>query len=257
MKIVLLGAGNVAFQLSSILIEKQLHIIQIYNRNIEHARQLVQGHIVDCTNNIHEIKQDADIYIMCIADDGIAELASKLSTHLRHKLVVHTSGACSSHLLEPYFDNYGVFYPLQTFTMAFRPDFTKIPILITGNSASSIDTLCFVANKISTKWSIIDDKQRLLYHLSAVIANNFTNHLFAKSFQLLKDHDLSFEMLLPLIEETVRKIHFVDPAIIQTGPAKRGDIHTIQAHLDLISDNPKLVKIYKDISRSINPHLAI
>lgn len=257
MKIVLLGAGNVAFQLSSILSEKQQHIIQIYNRNIEHARQLVQVHNIDCTNQINDIKLDADIYIMCIADDSIAELASKLSAHLRNKLVVHTSGASDSILLEPYFDHFGVFYPLQTFTKSFRPDFNKIPILITGNSASSIEILSFLASIISTKWSIIDDKQRLFYHLSAVIANNFTNHLFAKSFQLLKEHDLAFDMLLPLIEETVRKIHFVDPATVQTGPAKRGDIHTIQSHLDLISDNPELVKIYKDISLSINPHLAI
>ena len=96
-----------------------------------------------------------------------------------------------------------------------------------------------------------------MYHLAAVIANNFSNYLFGQASNLLKEHRLDFSMLLPLIEETVRKIHTADPVCIQTGPARRGDLKTISAHLALLGDHPELKKIYIDISNSINPELNI
>ncbi len=257
MKIVIVGAGNVAFQLADRFSEKGVVVAQLFNRNIQKAREIAEKHQIDFTNDPSKLYRDADVYLFCISDDGIGLLANELKQFIPDRLVAHTSGAVDSHILHPFFANYGGFYPLQTFTKNSIPNFEKIPVMITANSESNLSTLKILASKISNVVQCVTDEERLLYHLAAVISNNFTNHLFGKAYGLLKNNDLSFDLLMPLIEETVQKIHFNNPDEIQTGPARRGDMKTIKEHLNLLNLNPELKKIYIDISNSINPKLKL
>lgn len=57
--------------------------------------------------------------------------------------------------------------------------------------------------------------------------------------------------MLPLIEETTRKIHFLTPEEAQTGPARRNDRNIIEDHLHMLENEPELAEIYRNISRSI------
>ncbi len=257
MKVVIIGAGNIAFHLTYRFIDTGISIIQIFNRNKEHAAAIGTPFHIPITNKPSEINIDGDVYIISVSDDAIVDISEKLKTFIGNKLVVHTSGAVDSHVLKSYFVNYGGFYPLQTFTRTILPDFSKIPILITSNSSENLKFLKKLALTISNAVFEENDLQRLQYHLAAVIANNFTNHLFAKAFNFLLENKLNPEVILPLIDETVRKIHQADPGSIQTGPAKRGDIHTIESHLKLLEQQSSLKKIYIDISNSINPDLKL
>jgi predicted short-subunit dehydrogenase-like oxidoreductase (DUF2520 family) len=257
MKVVILGAGNVAFHLINRFIEKNIQVLQIYNRSLDHAAKIADKHKLPYTSNVNEIHTSADVYLLCVSDDGIEEVAKSVSLALKEKLVVHTSGAFNSAKLTPFFKNHGCFYPLQTFTKDIVPEFDTIPILISANTVVKCQILNTLANKISTKIIEVNDEERLQYHLAAVICNNFTNHLFAKAYNLLQCNHHDFNVLMPLIEEGIRKLKAGDPANIQTGPAKRGDIHTIESHLNLLTENPSLKKIYIDISNSINPDLNL
>lgn len=257
MKVVIAGAGNIAFHLTNRLVETGIHVIQIFNRNKDRAAAIALPFQIPFTGNFNEINPDGDVYIMCISDDAITEVAEQIKPFVKSKLVVHTSGAVDTHVLQPYFENYGGFYPLQTFTRNIKPDFSIIPILITANSSENLAFLKILASAVSNSVYEVNDQQRLQYHLAAVISNNFTNHLFSRAFSFLTDQDLNPEVIIPLIDETVRKLHFADPSAIQTGPAKRGDIHTIESHLKLLEHQPSLKKIYIDISNSINPDLKL
>ena len=64
-----------------------------------------------------------------------------------------------------------------------------------------------------------------------------------------KEHQVPFEVLLPLIEETAKKITSVSPKDAQTGPAKRNDQQTIKNHLEQL--NSQQQEIYKLITKSI------
>lgn len=257
MKVSVLGAGNVAFQLLKVFSAKGVQVVQLYNRTRSKAEILAGEYAIPFTDKLEELSTDVDIYIICVSDDGIIPFASKLKAFIGNKLVAHTSGAVDTNVLEPYFKNYGGLYPLQTFTINTIPDFEKIPVMVAGSTPENIELLKRLAKQISSKVAIVNDRERLMYHLAAVIANNFSNYLFGQASNLLKEHRLDFSMLLPLIEETVRKIHTADPVSIQTGPARRGDLKTISAHLALLGDHPELKKIYIDISNSINPELNI
>jgi len=254
-EIVLIGAGNVATQLARRFVEKKISILQVFNHNHTKAKILGQLIEADYTDDPTRINKSADLYIICVSDGVIEQIASSFSKELKDKLVVHTSGAISSDVFQHYFNRYGIFYPLQTFTIGTFPNFDKIPIFVSANNEVDKEFLFNLASTISNAVESITDEQRLILHLGAVFVNNFSNHLFTLADQLLKDNQLDFKFLLPLIEETVNKIKNQDPDKVQTGPAKRGDLVTIQKHLEAIKDNKSLQKIYLDISRSINPDL--
>jgi hypothetical protein len=60
---------------------------------------------------------------------------------------------------------------------------------------------------------------------------------------------LNWELLNPLLQETVSKLVFLDPYNAQTGPARRGDIQTMQAHEKMMQGIPK--ELYTLLSKSI------
>ena len=97
----------------------------------------------------------------------------------------------------------------------------------------------------------INSSQRKVLHLAAVLANNFSNHLFALSSRLLKDHGMTPDLLKPLILETAKKVQKHSPEEMQTGPAIRGDVNVIDAHLELLKGQPQLEAIYKLLTSSI------
>ncbi|MEK7257332.1 MAG: DUF2520 domain-containing protein, partial [Bacteroidota bacterium] len=97
----------------------------------------------------------------------------------------------------------------------------------------------------------LDDEQRAVAHLAAVFVNNFSNHLFAIGKEILAAKNLPFDLLLPLIRETVAKLETSEPETMQTGPAIRGDEATIQRHLELLKSNATFREVYRMLTCSI------
>src|SRR5690606_19843765 len=94
--------------------------------------------------------------------------------------------------------------------------------------------------------------QRLALHISSVFANNFTNALYQISYDILKKANLNFELILPLIRETVEKVQNHIPEQVQTGPAIRNDNKTINTHLQFVSNTKELAKIYQQLTAYIS-----
>jgi hypothetical protein len=69
---------------------------------------------------------------------------------------------------------------------------------------------------------------------------------------VIATHNLSFDLLKPLITETARKACLSNPLYNQTGPAKRDDRNTIDKHLNLLNQNMELKELYEKITQSIS-----
>ena len=93
-------------------------------------------------------------------------------------------------------------------------------------------------------------EKRKYIHLTAVFSCNFVNHLFSRAKEISDAQEIPFHYFLPLIEETVEKIHNIEPKLAQTGPAVRNDTRILEIHEKLINDDEQL-KIYKTINESI------
>ena len=75
--------------------------------------------------------------------------------------------------------------------------------------------------------------------------------MYALAAELLEKYNLPFDVMLPLIDETARKVHELSPKVAQTGPAIRYDENVINNHLAMLSDDPGMQQLYELISRSI------
>jgi predicted short-subunit dehydrogenase-like oxidoreductase (DUF2520 family) len=244
-KVVLIGSGNVAFHLTNELLKnKQVKVVQLYNRNIENITFFKNK--VPITNQLSELK-NADVYIIAVADKAISELSKKLI--LKDKLVVHTAGNVALSELQS-ISNKGVFYPLQTFSKDKEIDFSNIPICIEASTKKDLLLLETLAKSISKNCYTINSEQRKNLHVSAVFVNNFVNHLYFIGNEICNEHNIPFNILAPLIKETASKIEVLTPFEAQTGPAKRNDKNTINAHLATLNKNQQ--EIYKLLTKSIS-----
>jgi hypothetical protein len=91
----------------------------------------------------------------------------------------------------------------------------------------------------------------LRIHAAAVIVNNFTNYLYAVTETFCHQECIDFNLLKPLILETAHRIQSVSPHDVQTGPAIRSDIGTIDKHLRLLNNHPKLKTLYTRLTDGI------
>ena len=245
MKISIIGAGNVGINMFQTLRKKEeIKMVSLFNRSIE--KIISHRNKIFITDNINEIKK-SDIYIISTNDDSIEKVSKKLKG--RDGLIVHTSGSTEMNVLSIH-KNFGVLYPLQTLTKDKLCNFKKIPICIEGNNDISKKKIEKLVKIIGSKYYHIDSKQRLSLHVSAVFACNFTNYLFSKAYDICTENKMPFEILFPLIRETIEKIEKNNPSKIQTGPGIRKDFNTIKKHLNFIkSKNSK--KIYSILTEGI------
>lgn len=247
--IVFIGAGNVATNLAHELKSKGLNILQIYSRTLNSAEKLASAINAKFTVKEEEILQTADLYIVSVNDDIILDVLKNIN--LKNKKIVHTSGSVDINIFSNITDNYGVFYPLQTFSKEEIISFKEIPFCIEANNLSFQNQLIELANIISEKVQILNSEERRVLHIAAVFACNFTGYMYLISNDILNENKISFDILKPLIQRTAEKVKKIEPIEAITGPAKRNDIEVIKKHLIYLEKFPEFKKIYKDLSDSI------
>lgn len=251
MKIAIIGSGNVATVLGRLIQKNNHKVVQVMSRNIEHARSLGEelgAHFTDFSG-LPDIS--ADIYIIAVADYAVRDCLPHLQ--LNDKLVVHTAGSVSKEVLRELSANYGVLYPLQSLRKEMK-EIPEIPFLVDGNSEGVLQFIEAFARSLSPDVQQLNDENRLKLHVAAVIVSNFTNHLYAIAEEYCSKEQVDFNLLKPLIAETALRIRYTSPAAVQTGPAVRKDIHTLDKHLRLLVNHPKLRTTYLRLTDSImNP----
>ncbi len=244
-QVVLLGTGNVATHLFRAFSgSEEVRVVQVYN----HAPKSLERfkNEVSVTTSLENLKP-ADIYVIALKDDAIAEVAKELQQ--QDGLIVHTSGAVHLDVLKNCRRS-GVFYPLQTFSKDQPLDYSEVPFCLEAKDEKDLELLKNLANRISGKTYEVSSEQRKKLHLAAVFVCNFVNHLYAIGEEICTENKLPFNILQPLIAETAKKITRSSPADVQTGPAKRNDISTIEAHLQQLSSSENK-EIYRVLTRAI------
>lgn len=248
MRIVMLGSGNVATVLSRLLKQNNHEIVQVYSRNAHDAAQLANEVSAVHTHVATEIDMTADLYIASMSDTSLYGMHEWLQ--LEDKLIVHTAGSVPMNVLENVSLNHGVLYPLQSL----RKEMIRVPVIpfmLEANNAENLAILQDVAGQLSDIVYAVNTDERMKLHIGAVLVSNFTNYLYARAEKFLDDNSLDFGVLLPLIKETAIRLKEESPAALQTGPAIRGDMTTIEKHLSSLEDEPDLSVLYKTMSLEI------
>lgn len=252
MKIALIGAGNLATNLGRALVEAGHTVCQVYSRTLASAETLASKLGSRGVNSLAEVVSDAQLYIVALKDSALDEVLPVLLKGRSQALWVHMAGSVPMSVWPALgLKHYGVMYPMQTFSKAREVDFAEIPIFLEASGKMEMDILKSVATSMSHRVYEADSEQRRYLHLSAVFACNFANAMYTASARLLEEHGLSFEAMLPLIDETARKVHALHPVEAQTGPAVRYDRNVIDKHLAMLDGHPLYKELYELTSRMI------
>ena len=247
MDIVIIGTGNVAYALASVIKQSDHVLLEVSGRNADRLNAMAAAFEVPISS-IPNLTKKADLYIVAITDDALNHIGHWL--RLEKKLVVHTAGSVSKQVLQAVSRNYGVLYPLQSLKWQMK-SIPEIPFLVDGNTPDDLTLIRDFALSISNKVEIADDEARRKLHLAAVVVNNFTNHLYTLAEQFCHNENLSFELLLPLIMESANRLKLLSPGDAQTGPAARNDLTTIEKQKKLLQNYPELKKVYEVMTESI------
>jgi predicted short-subunit dehydrogenase-like oxidoreductase (DUF2520 family) len=251
-KVIIIGSGNVAqhFIQAMTAVGKApegIDLIQVFARKKESLTGLFPHE--KTTSNYSELLE-ADLYLIAVSDDAIAEVSAALP--FKNRLVAHVSGGADMNVLNNN-NRRAVFYPLQTFTKNKAVDFKTIPLCLEAENTVDFSLLNTVAKLLSDQPTSINSQQRKALHVAAVFVNNFTNHLYAIGNSICEANQVPFSVLKPLIQETAQKITEITPLEAQTGPAKRNDSETIKSHQAFLTDANQRT-IYQLLTQSIQNH---
>lgn len=247
-----IGSGNLAWHLAPALDNAGYPVREVYSQNPKHAAALVARLYEAHVNISLDFSASAStLFILAVRDDALQEVAQKLILP-DDAIVVHTSGSQPLSILDDSGSQHmGVFYPLQTFSKTKKIDFKSTPIFIESENTTVEKALIKMGKAISGRVKRINSEERKALHVAAVFASNFSNHMLTIAKEIARQNDLDFDVLKPLIAETLNKSLEIGPEKAQTGPAARGDFEILERHMEFLAENPEWAEIYRIISQNI------
>lgn len=234
MKVVLIGRGRLATNLEHALLSAGHEVVSVNSRTLE------------------ALPTEADVFVIAVKDAALTDVIRSATKGREGQLFVHTAGSMPIDVFAGLTAHYGVFYPMQTFSKERMVDFNDISVFLETNDEVSMERLKMLASTLTPHIYELDSEGRKHLHLAAVFACNFVNHCYALSAEVLAAKGLPFSVMLPLVDETAKKVHELAPREAQTGPAVRGDQNVMQAQAALLDGRTK--EIYEQLSLSIQEH---
>lgn len=255
MTFAIIGTGNMAWFIGNRLVAAR-HICKgVFGRNEASVKKLAEALLCNEYGTLNMVKSvEADVCFIAVSDDAIEIVAKKLS--YKKTVLIHTAGAVSLGILQNAAVDTAVLWPVFSISGHSPTSQRNIPIAWEASTSKAEKYVLSLAHAISDVIFEAKYEQRKWLHISAVIGNNFINHLMAICEQICSENKLPFTVLEPIIDQTYLRFKQSSPGSIQTGPAMRGDIKTINEQKQLLSEHPQWQKIYSAITESIQSTYA-
>lgn len=190
--------------------------------------------------DLKKVSPETDCILLTVKDEYIKKVSESLTGLIPDfkGIVAHCAGSMELDVLSPYFEKYGVFYPLQTFSRNIEiSNYSDIPVMIEGNIPEVEKGLMSLGDFFSKDVKRMNSKERKVLHLSSVFACNFVNSMYMISEEILNEAGISFDVVRPLIRQTALKVMDHSPAETQTGPAVRGDKSITESHIQMLEES--------------------
>lgn len=252
-KIGFIGPGKVGANLGRYFTQKGITISGFYGQNINSTKEAINITKSKFYENIKDIIKESDILFITTPDDIISIIDTQLSKfNLNNKSICHTSGSLKSNVLYNSKNSGALIYSIHPM-FAFSNkninlnELEKIYFSIEGDyfENSPIEKLI---KKLGNKYFLRKEEDSATYHLANVFVSNLILSLLNIGISYFKKLGLSendsLEAIKPLVKGNIESIFekgFVDSL---TGPVLRGDLTTIEKHLNALDkDHEELYKI--------------
>lgn len=250
--VAIIGAGNVAWHLAPALEDAGHTVTEVYARTLKSASKITERvYEAEPKEDLDFSESKAELFILAVKDAAIPEISDAIILP-ENSILVHTSGSADLDSLNLSSATYtGVFYPLQSFSVGKKVDWRELPILVESEDEEVLQKLKKLAKSLTHQVFTVRSKDRKGLHVAAVFASNFTNHMIRIAEEIMRKQGLDFEMLKPLIIETISKSLQIGAKNAQTGPAIREDYETLEEHHQFLNYNEEIAEIYRLISQDI------
>ena len=260
----LIGAGITGTALAVRLAQQGYHVIAVSSRSLVSAENLA-GRLNDCKvcMTAQEVADLAQFVFITTPDDVISKVANEVKWH-KDQNIVHCSGAHSTDIIETAETSgahIGCFHPLQTFA-GIEQAIDNIPGSTFAIEAEGdlLTALKKMASAMKGDWIILNAGDKVLYHAAAVFACNYMVTLVKLATDLWQHFGVpqgqSIKALMPLLRGTLNNIENVGLPNCLTGPIARGDLGTIEKHLEALesdNENSYLLNSYKQLGLQTIP----
>ena len=244
MKIVFIGAGNVATHLAKAMSAAGHTIVQMWSRDISHAAESAAMTGAMAIDKLEDLDKAADFYIIAVPDDHISAMSAQLPSV--EGIVLHTSGSVPIEAIMQ--QRCGVIWFPHSFVKGTDMSYDNLQCCYEGSSAEVESALQALLGGVARSSYRLDSAQRRWAHLASVVTNNFCHALNTLGEQIMNQHNMDFAMLRPLIFSTAERAMQPNLASRQTGPAVRHDDKTMQAHRQMLESMPEAQKAYDALS---------
>jgi predicted short-subunit dehydrogenase-like oxidoreductase (DUF2520 family) len=253
----IVGCGRMGTALATTLSDRGHVIVGLSSLHLSSAQRLAAlCGVAEATDRPAEITRKADVVFLSTPDgviQSVCEAISQQEGFSPSAVVLHCSGAHASTILSSA-RKCGAFigsmHPLQSFASVdiSQNPFKGIRVAIEGDP-EAVSTAAGMARDLEANPLQILTEGKPLYHAAAVVASNFLVTLMGVAFRLIQQAGVppeeAFAVLKPLIEGTLANIDRVGVHQALTGPVVRGDVQTVQTHIQAICQTmPELLPFY-------------
>lgn len=245
----MVGAGNMATALALSLKSAGKTPIAVWSRTMASAEMLAEKLQCASTSDIASLPS-ADVFIISVVDSVLSDVASRVALCFPDALILHTAGSIDMNVLRSSgASHYGVLYPMQTVNKHKAVSLRGVTTFVEGCDEATTKRIETLALAISDKVVHATSKQRSYLHVAAVFTCNFSNVMYNIAAEILEKQGLSFDAMLPLVDEAARKVHNMSPSDAQTGPARRGDENVMKTHVSMLGEEH--AAIYSQLSEYV------
>ncbi len=258
----IIGAGAVGQVLGHLLSKHNAAKIQgVVNRSILSTERAIQFIGDGQTYEFIADLPHADLIMLTVPDQQIEAVAQilALNQHLQPgAIVMHCSGALTSTCLQslrPKNCTIASLHPAMSFKNPAKSvkQFMNIPCALEGDDAA-LDSITEVFSAIGASVYLIEPEKKAMYHIAAVFAANYPITLLQQAHACFLNAGLSpsqaklvIDGLFQTVLENVQQA--IEPRYALTGPIQRGDVSTIQEHINALKDDAKIQELYSKLAQ--------
>lgn len=200
------------------------------------------------------------LILMATPDDQLAGAALELARiggeELRGKVVLHTSGARDSSVLnvvKVHGAAAGSMHPLQSFSGRAVPALEGKVFAVEGDTPA-VRVARQIARSLGGSPVHIPRDKKVLYHAAAAIAAGHILAVEEAAMQLLISLGMTRQgavrALFPLTRQVLENLERLGPRVAWTGPLSRGDYNVVKAHVQALREfPPEFSEAYESVSR--------
>lgn len=268
MDIGIVGAGKAGCSIGRYLKEHGISVAGYFSKTRESVDEAATFTNTRAFRSLRELLAACDIIFITTPDDVVQQVWSCIAGESIHgKIICHFSGSLSSVVFSGRRETGAAgcsIHPMFAFSDKFTSYEKLNQVMFTmEGDAEALAVMRPLFEKMGNRVCVISSGKKERYHAAASMVSNMMIGLYQMSLDMLCDCGFEKEdarqLVEPLVRGNIETLLTATPEQALTGPVERGDIETVEKHLNVLTKQEKEVYVnlgqtLTDIASRKNPN---